>query len=143
RGARGIVAFCGGLDIVKSRVEKVPLPGGSPLHDVHLKIRGPAANALLGIFVDRWRRHWKSARIEQTKEKLRGAPVERPRDGSPATPARGDLQVSVVTTMNRRVSRSSSDFLGMTEDTFCASSRSVTTALTGAIRAARSFIYLE
>jgi phosphatidylserine/phosphatidylglycerophosphate/cardiolipin synthase-like enzyme len=46
-GKRGLTAFCGGIDIFVDRIN----PG---LHDVHCKIRGPAAKDLLDLFAQRW-----------------------------------------------------------------------------------------
>jgi phosphatidylserine/phosphatidylglycerophosphate/cardiolipin synthase-like enzyme len=45
------VAYCGGMDIFPDRV------GQHPLHDVHCKIRGPAADDLVKVFQDRWNDH--------------------------------------------------------------------------------------
>lgn len=49
----GLVAFVGGLDIVKDRV---PIAGAPPpMHDVHVQIWGPGAQLLLDEFVKRWK----------------------------------------------------------------------------------------
>lgn len=47
-GKRGLIGFCGGVDINRDRIN----PG---LHDVHCQILGPAAHDLLVLFSDRWR----------------------------------------------------------------------------------------
>jgi phosphatidylserine/phosphatidylglycerophosphate/cardiolipin synthase-like enzyme len=47
-----LTAFCGGMDINRDRVEAVD--PGDPQHDVHCRIRGPAAWDLWKIFFDRW-----------------------------------------------------------------------------------------
>ena len=47
-GKLGLIAFCGGIDFSLDRLG----PGG--FQDVHCKVRGPAANDLLQLFVDRW-----------------------------------------------------------------------------------------
>jgi phosphatidylserine/phosphatidylglycerophosphate/cardiolipin synthase-like enzyme len=47
-----LTAFCGGVDVNPDRI--TPCAPGAPLHDVHCRIRGPAATGLLGIFYDRW-----------------------------------------------------------------------------------------
>ena len=55
-----IVAFCGGVDFNKDRIDVVKTPSasgggiGQPLHDVHCQIRGPAAMDLLRTFCERW-----------------------------------------------------------------------------------------
>lgn len=51
RGGR-LTAFCGGVDINPDRVQATE--PGRPMHDVHCRIRGPAAWDVLQIFLDRW-----------------------------------------------------------------------------------------
>jgi phosphatidylserine/phosphatidylglycerophosphate/cardiolipin synthase-like enzyme/outer membrane protein OmpA-like peptidoglycan-associated protein len=79
KGEKGLVAFCGGIDINKDRLPPVHRLGvvvGSTsstsgkntyLHDVHCQIAGPAAHDLLQTFVQRWysnpeHREWDRAR---------------------------------------------------------------------------------
>jgi phosphatidylserine/phosphatidylglycerophosphate/cardiolipin synthase-like enzyme len=57
KGSSGLVAFCGGIDFNLNRILHRDSDPGSPLHDVHCKIEGPAAWDLLQIFVDRWNDH--------------------------------------------------------------------------------------
>ena len=45
------VAYCGGMDVFPDRV------GAGALHDVHCKLRGPAADDLVRVFQDRWNDH--------------------------------------------------------------------------------------
>ena len=45
------VAYCGGMDVFNDRI------GPNGLHDVHCKIRGPAADDLVKVFQDRWNDH--------------------------------------------------------------------------------------
>ncbi len=47
KGSEGLIGFCGGIDIAKDRVQPLYKPTGSPLHDVHCRIQGNAANCLL------------------------------------------------------------------------------------------------
>lgn len=48
-----LTAFCGGVDINSDRIFP-STEAGRPMHDVHCRIRGPAAWDLLQIFLDRW-----------------------------------------------------------------------------------------
>jgi len=56
---RELTAFAGGVDINEDRIDANPpdQQPGSPLHDVHLKIVGPAAWDLMNVFMDRWTDH--------------------------------------------------------------------------------------
>ncbi len=60
KNQKEIVAFCGGIDFNKDRIEQTKSPSsssggkGEPLHDVHCQIRGPAVVDLLRTFVERW-----------------------------------------------------------------------------------------
>lgn len=49
---RGLVAFCGGVDINRDRLDLDVAGGG--LQDVHCRVRGPAAHDLLVLFANRW-----------------------------------------------------------------------------------------
>jgi phosphatidylserine/phosphatidylglycerophosphate/cardiolipin synthase-like enzyme len=79
-GSGGLTAFCGGVDINPDRVcPKAPSSGssgasgqGSPLHDVHCRIAGPAADDLLQIFVKRWYANPKLRALDQAKGPLLG-----------------------------------------------------------------------
>ena len=81
KGSDGLIGFCGGFDFNPDRINRVPLGKkfgpkwgrGSPLHDVHCEIRGPAAKDLLNIFVDRWQDHTSSKKLDKKKGKLLGA----------------------------------------------------------------------
>jgi phosphatidylserine/phosphatidylglycerophosphate/cardiolipin synthase-like enzyme len=64
-GSEGLLAFCGGVDINCDRICATCPPGGSggssgaggagsPQHDVHCRIKGPAAHDLLRVFIKRW-----------------------------------------------------------------------------------------
>lgn len=57
RGNRGLIAFCGGVDINEDRIHPMARTPGSPMHDVHCQIEGPAANDLVDVFVQRWLGH--------------------------------------------------------------------------------------
>jgi phosphatidylserine/phosphatidylglycerophosphate/cardiolipin synthase-like enzyme len=67
----GLTAFCGGVDLVRDRLDGLdgepkwnkdlkifePDPAFKGLHDVHCRVRGPAASEILRIFTQRWRDH--------------------------------------------------------------------------------------
>jgi len=64
-GENGLIAFCGGIDFnadrIQSQVElaanREHIQSGAPMHDVHCRIRGPAASDMLRTFVERWNDH--------------------------------------------------------------------------------------
>lgn len=68
-GTGGLVAFCGGVDLNGDRIYPADT-GGSPLHDVHLRITGPAAFDLLETFVERWTDHPETSAIDAAKGPL-------------------------------------------------------------------------
>ena len=74
-GAQGLIGFCGGCDINPDRVLGLGLQAvfapGAPLHDVHCRIQGPAADDLLSVFVERWFSHPGTRSIDQTRGRLR------------------------------------------------------------------------
>jgi phosphatidylserine/phosphatidylglycerophosphate/cardiolipin synthase-like enzyme len=72
KGAEGLEAFCGGVDINPDRVP--PATGnGRPLHDVHCRIKGPGAFDLLQIFVQRWNDHPDHVNLDARKGVLLGS----------------------------------------------------------------------
>jgi phosphatidylserine/phosphatidylglycerophosphate/cardiolipin synthase-like enzyme len=80
-GSDGLIAFCGGIDINPDRLyekgNRYNRNGdtkGAPLHDVHYRIRGPAAEELLYVFVQRWQDHEDHVALDRRKGTLRGRP---------------------------------------------------------------------
>lgn len=72
KGAQGLIAFCGGVDINSDRILQAGATPGAPFHDVHCRIQGPAAHELLKIFLQRWQDHPDRAmRESECAEKLR------------------------------------------------------------------------
>lgn len=53
--AGNAIAYCGGMDVNTDRVRKT-MPS-APLHDTHVKVRGPAAVHLAEVFEQRWNDH--------------------------------------------------------------------------------------
>jgi phosphatidylserine/phosphatidylglycerophosphate/cardiolipin synthase-like enzyme len=69
-----LTAFCGGMDVNPNRVQGVE--PGDPQHDVHCRIRGPAAWDLLKIFYDRWNDYVRGNYPHSEKMVLTNAPPE-------------------------------------------------------------------
>ncbi len=128
RGQRGLTAFCGGIDINEDRIREVKRSPGSPYHDVHCKIQGPAAHDLVDVFVQRWLAHPDHCSIDKKKGELRGLSD---RDAS-GRPPQGKHLVRIGRTFN---------FVG--NGRVCAKERSVSSIMLGAIREAKRFIYVE
>lgn len=61
-GKDGLIGFCGGIDLNKDRL--------SFLYDVHCRVDGPGAHALLRVFNERWRDHPDQTKVEQGKPHL-------------------------------------------------------------------------
>lgn len=137
KGDQGLIAFCGGIDINPDRVRTV-LPRsdpasfycgsagtrGTPMHDVHCRVRGPAAHHLLQVFLQRWYAHPQSRQIDH----LKGAPLGL---CEPFPAAAGRHYIRIATTSNNIRFGS------------CARDRSLQNTMISAIRAARRSIYIE
>jgi phosphatidylserine/phosphatidylglycerophosphate/cardiolipin synthase-like enzyme len=93
-GREGLYAFCGGIDLNPDRINSVTTGtfssggAGSPLHDVHCQIQGPAAFDLLQIFHQRWNDHPGHSTLDRRK----GAPPTVPAPG-PIRGAREWVQI--------------------------------------------------
>jgi phosphatidylserine/phosphatidylglycerophosphate/cardiolipin synthase-like enzyme len=85
-GSRGLVGFCGGIDLNSDRIRPGDSPeanavngqNGTPLHDVHCQIEGPGCMDLLDVFAQRWRSHPDSKQIDQARGKLIGKSGDSP-----------------------------------------------------------------
>jgi phosphatidylserine/phosphatidylglycerophosphate/cardiolipin synthase-like enzyme len=120
----GLTAFCGGVDFNPDRVyAKGALPAvtaeGTPLHDVQLQIRGPAAVDLLEVFRERWFTHPDRLRLRPPT-----APVP------PRVPGPGRQTVQVLRTYGKSYP-------------YPRSVRTAQATLVRAIAAARQHVYLE
>jgi phosphatidylserine/phosphatidylglycerophosphate/cardiolipin synthase-like enzyme len=129
KGERGLIAFCGGVDINADRVVAASSgsssgSAGAPLHDVHCRITGPAARDLLDTFVQRWRAHPLSPSIDASKGGLLGAaePIPRPA---------GTSFVRVARTANIKTPLR------------CIRERGIRDVMRRAIASAQRFIYFE
>lgn len=85
KGALGLIAFLGGMDLNNTRVD---VGGFNPLHDVHIRIAGPAAAECLAIFRDRWLDHPASAALDRAKFRMTPAAVRQDFDASIAAATR-------------------------------------------------------
>lgn len=63
-GYRGTIAFLGGMDLNNTRISN---QGVEPLHDVHLRLTGPAAAQVLKTFQERWTDHPEAPALELTR----------------------------------------------------------------------------
>lgn len=86
KGREGLIAFVGGVDFNPDRIQAVSSQPGSPMHDVHCRIEGPAAHDVLQVFIDRWQDHPDSKKV--TPVALRGL-------NEPVPPAKGDHFVQI------------------------------------------------
>jgi phosphatidylserine/phosphatidylglycerophosphate/cardiolipin synthase-like enzyme len=64
QGACGLIAFVGGMDIMPNRANVNPNDGRWPWHDVHVRLRGPAAMECRDVFQERWSDHPESFRLD-------------------------------------------------------------------------------
>lgn len=75
-GERGLIAFCGGIDLNPDRIRTLTTGtfssggAGSPMHDVHCQIEGPAALDLFELFRQRWNDHPDHVALDRAKGPL-------------------------------------------------------------------------
>jgi phosphatidylserine/phosphatidylglycerophosphate/cardiolipin synthase-like enzyme len=131
KGNQGLISFCGGVDINPDRITTTSNSSsgssggqGTPLHDVHCRVLGPAAHDLLGVFIQRWVAHPGHQKIDKTKGILLGVK-------EPIPAPIGNNFVRIATTFNQISSPN------------CQKARSIRTLMIRAIRSARKFIYIE
>lgn len=97
QGRRGLVAFCGGIDLNDDRIRaggggsSSSSGSGAPLHDVHCRIEGPSAFDLLHTFIKRWDHHPGHFAIDRTRGDLRGRTTPRPAPFVASTPANASV----------------------------------------------------
>lgn len=120
-----LTAFCGGVDVNPDRI--TPCTDGAPIHDVHCRIRGPAALSVLRIFYDRWN-DYVTQQMWPEGEGLLGG------DGVTTRPA-GTFQVQVCRTFGR-IRTAPYAFAKHGE-------QSIRKMIENAIQQAQRFIYIE
>jgi phosphatidylserine/phosphatidylglycerophosphate/cardiolipin synthase-like enzyme len=142
KGERGLVAFCGGIDINCDRICPAGVcPGGGsggsasannagqPHHDVHCAIAGPSAHDVLGVFIKRWMAAADHEALDRRRGPLKGL-------GEPVPSAVGHTLVRIGETFN-----ATARLPGGVRRTF--RDRSVQEILLAVIGAARQFLYIE
>jgi phosphatidylserine/phosphatidylglycerophosphate/cardiolipin synthase-like enzyme len=162
KGSKGLIAFCGGIDLNPDRIRasssrggggasgggSISLSGavasssgssgqaGEPLHDVHCRIVGPSAHDLLTTFIRRWDAHPGHVAIDRSKGSLlgRSEPIPRviPSTGR-GSGTSGNCAVRITRTFNPVPPIAP----GSVKE------RSIRSTLIAAIKNARQFIYME
>jgi len=125
-----LVSFCGGMDFKEDRIaipkggdDVAPTGEGGPLHDLHCRVRGPAAFEFVKLFVEKWNDHPAGRTFNATKGELIIPPVPH---------QAGDHVVQVARTYKRGVYAFSPQ-----------GEYSAARMIGHAIRNARRFIYTE
>ncbi|MFL6672720.1 MAG: phospholipase D-like domain-containing protein [Massilia sp.] len=130
RGEEGLIAFCGGVDINEDRTKQVDVQPGSPMHDVHCRIRGPAAHDLVNLFLTRWESHPRHLEIDRLRQPV--ALSDRTWRGRPN---KGEMYVRIARNDN---------FVGdLSTGDACYREHSIEELLLAAIEASTGFIYIE
>lgn len=141
-----LTAYCGGADINSDRVTSKPDDGQkTPQHDVNCRINGPAAHSVLTTFCERW-----DANITVLKEERLRVAVQK-KTLKPPEPIPEEKLATAQTVPIPKRQGDMSIAIGRTYGTgpifqpeFAPSGeQSVLEVLSTAIRAARTFIYLE
>jgi phosphatidylserine/phosphatidylglycerophosphate/cardiolipin synthase-like enzyme len=98
-----LVTFCGGIDFNPDRLRAVEETKGSPLHDVHCRIVGPASADLVKNFLQRWSDHPESKQLDlDAREGLRLLDPRNSVDLDPtAQPPAGRVSVQVGRTFGK------------------------------------------
>ena len=142
QGPDGLTGFCGGVDFNQDRLWPTATQKGSPMHDLHCKIRGPAAADLLNIFVERWKDHPGHQPLDDLKDPLSGDPVQVP-DPIPGA----FCSVQIGRTYGNGSAHPGADvtsFINSTGYTFAPNGeQSAAMIILHAISHAKSFIYVE
>jgi phosphatidylserine/phosphatidylglycerophosphate/cardiolipin synthase-like enzyme len=138
RGKEGLIAFCGGADFNTDRVSHIKRQGGSPMHDVHCRIVGPAAFDLLQVFIQRWTDHPDSVAIDKAKGVLRGLT-------EPVPKAKGEQYVQIGRTYpNGKHHKGIKNATGGRFYTFAPDGeRTAERVIFNAIEQAQQYIYVE
>ncbi|HEU4364164.1 MAG TPA: phospholipase D-like domain-containing protein [Candidatus Krumholzibacteria bacterium] len=112
---------------------------GSPMHDVHCRIVGPAAHDLLQTFIRRWDAHPDHVNIDATRGNLRGRTEPVPSPLAPRTIPAGSTGGNCAA----RITRTYNPVRPLAAGTSAVRERSIRETLILGIRNARRFIYME
>jgi phosphatidylserine/phosphatidylglycerophosphate/cardiolipin synthase-like enzyme len=139
-GADTLTAFVGGIDFNPDRLFPKGTAGagqaGGPMHDVHCRVRGPAAADILQTFVERWT-------DSDVAFALDGLGVPKPLRGSAmtlASSAPGRLDVQIARTYGNGTAHP------ITHGTYGfapSGEKTIQAMMLKAIRAATRYIYIE
>lgn len=146
-GSDGLVSFCGGIDVNPDRVFPLGVNGaaqdGGPMHDVHCRIRGPAAFDVLQTFIQRWSDFVRAYSVRE-KAPLLGKNVTLDKQPKP-----GRLQVQVGRTFGNATAHNiigapnATDLQRSPYEFAKQGERTLRAMFLRAIEAARRFIYIE
>lgn len=139
KGNQGLISFCGGIDFNPDRITPpIDDEPGSPMHDVHCRITGPAAWDLLQIFIQRWTDHPASGALDRAKGELRGS-------GEPLPSGAGSSHVQIGRTYGNGASHGGiMNSRGQQFYAFAQHGEQTAWQITlRAIRQARQYIYME
>jgi phosphatidylserine/phosphatidylglycerophosphate/cardiolipin synthase-like enzyme len=139
KGKDGLIGFCGGVDFNRDRIQYVERQPGSPMHDVHCCIRGPAARGLLKIFCERWTDHPDGTKLDKKHGGLRGENEAQP-------PAVGDSYVQIGRTYGNGLKHAGIKSKGgLNHYSFCRNGGEQTARrlIFHAIEQAKHFIYVQ
>lgn len=148
-GSQGLIGFVGGVDFNPDRITHIS--DGAPLHDVHVRIVGPAVFDLLNTFVQRWQDHPDARKKGSPKFDLLGAGIPEPTADGTA----GDKFVQICRTFGNGAKHEGIDKRAKRLPPFVenrgysflnggsSGEQTIRQALIKAIQAAQVFIYVE
>jgi phosphatidylserine/phosphatidylglycerophosphate/cardiolipin synthase-like enzyme len=151
-GEVGLIAFLGGMDINNTRVQVSP-DGKWPLHDVHVRITGEAARALLDVFSQRWLDHPDAPALDTLRFRLSSAEVKadfakvrRNPIASPPLSVTRDLTHPVRRDSAIAIGRTYANlkkFTGTEEYDFTSGEETAWNLVSNGVKKAQRFIYIE
>ncbi len=141
-----LTTFVGGVDFNPDRVQAEGGSSGSPLHDVHCRVVGPASANLVRTFVDRWTDHPDGAQLDtETGDRVASLVTAEDKDTSQQTgTGRHTLQMGRTFGAGPLLHGEGGQGRSEVHYAFAPSGEQTARALiSNAIRNAKKFIYLE